>query len=318
MKYFLINIFGLDDFFDLKINRIKLSYFVISLIIILLISFFSLFYAFYMMTQSIFLSAILSFFFTAFILNIYRLIFSISNGGTLVLKEYSTFIKEFFMKSFIIIILSIFISKTIEVALFESPISFHLNAYKKSLLNNYDKLQRVSYDQQIIDLEYEFEEKLAFDKIIGVDNSKGLEKNLNQEISSIEILAEKKLKTVKRKILDSNFFITKIKILSYKLPSSWIFTFFILLLFLSPIYIFMTDPVFKSYNSKIEKLNFKIIQSDYEFFKSKYSQLLFDKLSKKIELEEYFEDPPFNKTKKTLEFKILKKGSLLTWLQNYD
>ena len=318
MKDFLINIFGLDDFFDLKINRITLSYFVISLIAILLISFFSLFYAFYMMTQSIFLSAILSFFLTAFILNIYRLIFSISNGGTLVLKEYSSFIKEFFIKSFIIMILSIFISKTIEVALFESPISSHLNEYKKSLLNNYDKLQRVSYDQQIIDLEYEFEEKLAFDKIIGVDNSSELEKKLKQEISSIEILAENKLKTVKQKILDSNFFITKIKILSYRLPLSWIFTFLILLLFLFPIYIFMTDPVFKSYNSKIEKLNFKIIQSDYKLFKSKYSQLLFEKLNEKIEFEEYFEDPPFNKTKKTSEFKILKKGSLLTWLQNYD
>ena len=66
-----------------------------------------------------------------------------------------------------------------------------------------------------------------------------------------------------------------------------------------------------------EKISKKIILDEYEIFKKNYVALI-KRVNNDFEYHEKFIDPPFNNIKIKSKIKILKKGSLLKWIQKFD
>ena len=88
-------------------------------------------------------------------------------------------------------------------------------------------------------------------------------------------------------------------------------------LFLLPIYIFITDPVFRRYDVLSREFNNRIILDHYEFFKRRYNDLMKESTGMNIEFVEKFQDPPFNTIEIKSSKRYLKKGSLLKWFKKY-
>ena len=295
---------------------IYLSFF--SLLLIFSLSFFSLYHAFMMTIEDVFLSVLLSIFLILFLLNTYRLIFSISEGEFNNTNNNIFKIVSFLLKrSIVLIVLSIFISKSLETIVFQKNLNIHIRSYKAKLMNDYDRLQYLSSNDQIKNAQNDYEEKVAFDKIIEKDRLEIHKQELNKTLLEIEDKLNKNHLIVKKTISESNFFITKIKILSSKIPFSWLFTLLMIVLFISPIYIFLTHPLFIYYDTFSNELNKNIISKEYSLFKNKYNELASQTIGEFHQYHENYQDPPFNTLKIKSSLKILKKGSLLNWFQNY-
>ena len=116
---------------------------------------------------------------------------------------------------------------------------------------------------------------------------------------------------------NANFFIQKIRIVSSTFKF-WILTFFIIVLFLFPLYLFNTTTFFLNYQLNIINNNNKLVLDEYNDFKSNYSNIYLKSIGERLNVIEMHVDPPFNNNKIIREEMILKKGSLLTWLNKYN
>jgi len=186
------------------------------------------------------------------------------------------------------------------------------------LLSDYDSNLDKIYGKEIESTIVDYKEAIEYDKIIGKDNAISLELERNSKIDSIQQIIEKERNEINYVISESDFFITRISIVSGKMPYSWIITILIVSLFLSPIYIFITDPVFRKYDILSGKVNNKIILDHYDFFKKRYNDLMKESTGMSVEYPEKYQDPPFNTVKIEPTHKYLKKGTLLKWFDKYD
>ena len=320
MIKFLSAIFGFDALIIIKKKASKKIILLVCfcLLLVLGLSFSATFYAFNLILENTIFSVLIALFITLLLLNTYRFIFSISEGGLHANLNFIKIIKYIVKRSVILIVLSIFISKSLEVYIFNDTVNRHLKTYKSNLLNNYDKLQQLSFADQIDNAYKNFEDEIEFDKVIDKDRTIELKNELDRKLAIIDdkIIIDKI--AVKKTISASNFFITKIKIVSSKEPLSWVFTIMVIALFLFPIYLFLVHPAFKNYSAALHIINNDLVLKDYNYFKGKYSELMFASIGKPYDFEEKYKDPPFNTLKLESPYKILKKGSLLAWFEAYD
>ena len=274
--------------------------------VILMISLIGLIYGFKLAFDNLFISVLVSVFIVLFIYNFYRLIFSIIEGE-LDYKSNKLEIFQFIIKrSIVIVLLSLFISKSFQSYVFEDTVSYHLDKYKNELKNDFNNKLEISYGSEI---------ELA---IKNFQESRISESEKDSILSLTEMKMGSKRSEINYAISESNFFITRISIVSGKMLYSWIITILIISLFLSPIYIFITNPVFRKYDVLCRKVNNKIILDHYDFFKKRYTELMKESTGIHIEYPEKYQDPPFNTLKIEPTHKYLKKGTLLKWFDKYD
>jgi len=309
------------DFSMIKGHEKLLRLFIFLLIIILVVTLFGFFYAIYNSTESLFLAAPLSIFFTLIVFNIYRLVFSSSEGELSKdynFKDVSLFVMK---KGIVLILLSFFVSKSIGVYIFDNDVDFYLNKYKNSLKDDFNKSLELSQAREINSITDEFRTKVSddilFDRYSEV-NVNNYIKERDLKLTEIERSIDFKNKVFQKKIDSSTFFLTRIRLLSSKIPESWLLTIFLVAAFLLPIYMILLNSVFKEYDLKCDEVRKKIIVDEYMFFLEKYKNLMLDSTGKKIVFEEKFEDPPFNKIKIKSNIKTLKKGSLLKWIEKFS
>ncbi|MFL2628388.1 MAG: DUF4407 domain-containing protein [Candidatus Marisimplicoccus sp.] len=311
---------GLDHFFFKEEDRNILYKISAIVFAILIISLLGLVYGFNLAFKDLFSSIFLSLFVLLFIYNFYRLIFSIIEGELDYNSDKLEIYKFIIKRSFVLILLSIFVSKSFQANIFEGIVENKLMEYKNELLSDYDKSLDKIYGEDIEsvivayeeDIEYKLANKLTENDLIP------LELERNSKIDSIQQIIEKERSEINYAISESNFFITRISIVSGKMPYSWIITILIVSLFLSPIYIFITNPVFRKYDVLCRKVNNKIILDHYDFFKKRYTELMKESTGIHIEYPEKYQDPPFNTLKIEPTYKYLKKGTLLKWFDKYD
>ena len=89
-------------------------------------------------------------------------------------------------------------------------------------------------------------------------------------------------------------------LLNYKFPWVWIISIGFLILFLTPLFLKYFISRSSSYDIVRSELNRDIILDEYDNFKKQYPLLFQNSIGKRIELEERFEDPPFNQIPRTI------------------
>ena len=143
-------------------------------------------------------------------------------------------------------------------------------------------------------------------------------KEKETKLIALQQKVDLKNRIIEKKISESNFFITKIKLLYKHVPESLFVTLIIISIFLSPFYVFLLTPLFTKYDTECANASRQIITEEYNYFKQLYSKLTLRSTGSKIEFDEKYEDPPFNKIKIKPSYKILKKGSLLKWIEMFN
>ena len=313
----LSNFLGLDYLF-FKEQDLSILYKISALMcFVFIISLYGLIYGFNLAFGALLPSIFISLFIILLIYNFYRLIFSMIEGE---LDYESNRLKVFnfiFKRSFVLILLSIFISKSFQAYVFDNIVSDKLKDYKVELLTEYDKNLDKMYGKDIESAIVDFNKSVEYNRLIGEDKIKIYELKRNSKIDSIQNIIEKKRSEINLAISESNFFITRISIVSGKMPYSWIITILIVSLFLLPIYLFITHPVFRKYDVLSREVNNRIILDHYEFFKRRYNDLMKESTGINIEFVEKFQDPPFNTIEIKSSKRYLKKGSLLKWFKKY-
>ena len=289
--------------------------FILLYMLILSISLYACYYAGYLLTDNVFSAALLSLFLTYIMHNMYRLIIATSYEGNSLTTTKEIY-KYISVKGFLVVILSIFISCSLCVSVFNSEINLELKYYKSNLAADYEKSLSSSYRSQIADLEQSYENEKALNLLMNKTNSINDNLVLQENLLQIEQLKQSKIETFNSSILASNFFIQRIVIISNH-PKFWLITIMSVLFFLWPLYIFNSSEYFLNYQLTIVNNNNKLVLTEYNNFKNTYINLLSVKSGQEITINETYEDPPFNTIPITREEMILQKGSLLEWIKEY-
>jgi hypothetical protein len=284
-------------------------------ILILSLSLYACYYAGYLLSDNVFSALLVSLFLTYIIHNMYRLIIATSYEGNNLTTRKEVY-KYISGKGFLVIILSIFISSSLCVSVFDSEINIELKKYKSNLSSDYEKLLSSTYGNQIAELNKAFYDEKEFNLLINKNNNINDSLVLQENLIQIEQLKQFKRETLNSSILASNFFIQKIIIISNH-SKFWLITIMIIMFFLLPLYIFNSSAYFLDYQLTIESNNNKLVLAEYNNFKKTYVNLLSVNSGQDITINERYEDPPFNTIAINREDMILQKGSLLEWIKKY-
>ena len=309
------------DYSKIKSGKNILLIFSLVIVFTLCLAAFGFYFAIYNTTENVFLGTLLGLFFSLFILNIYRLVFSISEGE---LNKYDKFwdvTKFVFKRGFILIALSLFISNSLEVYIYKHQLDFHLLEYKKDLKKDFNKTVELGLLKEKMQIYNEYNRKVSDDKLFDRFSEIKRDDYIKERETKLIALQQKidiKNRIIEKKISESNFFITKIKLLYKHVPESFFVTIIIISIFLSPFYVFLLTPLFTKYDTECADASRKIITEEYNYFKELYSSLMEESTGTKMEFVENYEDPPFNNIQIKPSYIVLKKGSLLKWIELFN
>lgn len=302
---FLTNICGFDaeilkkeEVADLTFKRFALGF-----TVIISLSLISTFIVFFNTVNNMFISIVLSFFFTFIIINLYRLIIVTSSPKNIKIKKenYKDLIGHYIVKLILLLMIFFIISKPIETQIFKNKVSLHLDEYKENLIDNFRFELESRSNYQISQLNFEKEAKLI-DSFI-----------YNEKINFIKEKDNNRLKKLESSIGNSKFFFKQISLVNSRVPESYLIAIIILLIVFYPLYLILTDENFNIYFTIERDVNIGIIKNSWLKYKKEQEKLFFEKTGKKLVRQNLYQDPPFNRIKRTDKTKYLKKGSLINW-----
>lgn len=268
---------------------------------------------------SIISSLLLSILGTAFLLNMFRLVFSISIGE-LDKRSTTSDIALFVLKrSPILVIIAILCSMTVQSVLLEPVFSEDLSMYRTGVLNDYKLSLESSSYQEKERLNEEFENTRNYYLDIGREREiEDLKTMLDEELIKISKVQQKKMDVYAERISTTPFLMARMKIL---LNQYFFLSFFIIGisigLFLYPVYFYVRSDTFSSYDRKNISLQHSIITNEFVWFKQKYSQSFVNTIGQEVSFTSRYEDPPFNKVLRKKAYRKLAKGSLAQWYKNF-
>jgi len=289
--------------------------FTLLYILILSLSLYACYYAGYLLSDNVFSAALTSLFLTFIMHNMYRLIIATSYEGKSLTRKREV-LKYTSTKGFLVVILSLFISSSLCVSVFDSEITMDLKKYKSNLASDYEELLSTTYGSQIAELNKAYQDEIEFNLLVNKTNNLNESLVLQENLLQIEQLKQSKIDGFNSAIIVSNFFLRRVVIVS-NYPRFWLITILIVLFFLLPLYIFNRSTYFVSYQLAVEENNVELVLEEYHSFKNTYVNLLSASSGQEITINERYEDPPFNTIPITREDMILQKGSLLKWLKKY-
>jgi hypothetical protein len=265
---------------------------------ILVISFWSVFYAFDLMFDMWHAEILLSSFFSLMFFTIY--IFLIQTFSKEVFP--TTYKLKFFNLSNLsrigfVLMIGFLIAQPIKIFMIKEQLDRDLEIYKTQLYQKFNKINASLYYSDINKL---VNEKIRYqsmpksetiDKEI-VEIDKALNK-INNQINSANIKAEDN-------ISNSNFFIKRIE-LGSKYPITKAIVFLVIILFFTPILLIYSISGKSRYYALKKSKDKKLVISEYADFKSKYNLLFEEKYKLSgIQFHEPFLDAPFNTIRKPL------------------
>lgn len=313
---FLYHIFGIDHRFFKNQSLNDSAELVILLSLLLILSFIGFWITFSLTIQSFLPSILLSIAVCAFMLNMYRLIFSISDNELGVQQSKKRMISFILKRSPILIILTLVISSSIQTKFFRSFLEEGIYSYKNQLIEEFTRSVESSTFQEIENIELEYDRARSYLMDIGSEGGL-LDQLAREKDASLLYIQEKSIKKInnyKEKIDSSSFFMAQIRILTERNFIMFILvTIILFLLYLSPIYIYISNEPFYEYSRAQKDISRNIIIDEFEKFKNLYKDNFNKSTGLLIEYNSNYEDPPFNSIRKSKEYKLLKKGSLAKW-----
>lgn len=319
MNHLVSIFFGLDKIVldRLKPDKLMLFGFIIINALILSISAYSIYNAMMQISDSFIIAVLISTFITLLLLNTYRLIYSIISDYEFNYTRIEL-IKDICSKGFLLIVLTIFISSCFTTILYSKKINQFLEIEKQKLVDEYTNSLSSIYDTQIDEKLNAFNSFKELNIQLGEKNNPIDSIDVYKQIESIELTKQTKLSAMTFSISKSNFFVTKLKIASTKIPEYWLLLIIQIIISIFPIYFFKTNTFFIDYLKEEDKINNKLILEEYNLFKRKYIEQFSLSINENLNFEEKYIDPPFNTKPIVSSTKRLTKGSLLKWFENYE
>jgi len=263
---------------------------------ILITSFCSVFYAFDLMFNMWHAEILLSSFFSLMFFTIYIfLIQTFSKEVFPTAKRFKFFNLSNLSRIGFVFMIGFLLAQPVKIFLYRHQLDQDLELYKANLYHNFCRVNKNLYATDITKLMLQKKDFQLMAKSETLDKEifkiDGTITKINQQINSANL-------TAKETISNSNFFIKRIE-LANRYPVTYIIVVSILALFFTPILlIYSISGTSKYYKLKKEN-DRKLVESEYQFFKSKYNLIFSDKYNlKNIQFHESFIDPPFN-TRKT-------------------
>jgi hypothetical protein len=271
----------------------------LSLILVVLLTFLSIEYAFEYIFHNFFIDLFLSIFISYLFGNIYVFLIHTISKDTV-----SKNIKKRFLslsnisRIGFVIFIAFIISKPIEVYLLQKQIDPIVESYKLKIINKSNNVFQGLYaekfkviDNEIYSVKLENDARMIQQsaELISLLKKRNVYKNeLNNLIYNNE-----------NEILKSNFFITKIKILSSNFILSWIICIIVIVIFLLPVYFLY--KINSNHDYYINKSNYErnLIDNEYIIFKKEYSKIFLKKYGIQVSYYETYLDHPYKTIKKS-------------------
>jgi hypothetical protein len=271
----------------------------LSLIFVVLLTFLSIEYAFEYIFHNFFIDLFLSIFISYLFGNIYVFLIHTISKDTV-----SKNIKKRFLslsnisRIGFVIFIAFIISKPIEVYLLQKQIDPIVESYKLKIINKSNNVFQGLYaekfkviDNEIYSVKMENDARMIQQsaELISLLKKRNVYKNeLNNLIYNNE-----------NEILKSNFFITKIKILSSNFILSWIICIIVIVIFQLPVYFLY--KINSNHDYYINKSNYErnLIDNEYIIFKKEYSKIFLKKYGIQVSYYETYLDHPYKTIKKS-------------------
>lgn len=315
----LVKFFGIDPE-HIELESIKLIWFSVVISLSIILGGYGFYNAMYETTGSIVIGVVIGLFFGLLILNLYRLFFSIISTRYRPKSNFVQIAISVIKRAYILIILAAFVSKSLETKILSRSLDKHLSKWKYELVENYKNTLDANIDSERQEVHADFRRKLSDDQLFDRDsevNRKEYEAERDALLQDIEASIEIRIHSIEKEISRSNFFITRLRFLGERIKASWLITALMVVLFLYPVYLFLFDPLFTEYARSSEAHNHNKVISEHTSFVTEYNKL-FGKFGEQTILwEELYVDPPFNSLKKPTEYELLKKGSLVNWIEKF-
>jgi hypothetical protein len=209
-----------------------------------------------------------------------------------------------------ILFFALFISKPLEVVLFNKQVIPHLTTYKKNTLQDMESdieniyADFISKNQALIT-------KLSKDKILLGKNISEDSLRYANEITDYQNQIIKDKKIAATLVFSANYMVERIRIISYKIPLAWLVTGLICFLFLSPILIKEKALKNTSYYSKRREIETEMVLSQYQEFRKVYERIFVERFNVLPQNLSNYLDPPFNTRKKNSVNIYLHKDQLI-------
>ncbi|WP_282050230.1 DUF4407 domain-containing protein [Maribacter aquivivus] len=236
--------------------------------------------------------------FSLMIFNIYKLsLITISANPN---RKGVGYITSFLIRISILLLLGLTIIKPIETLLLKRTLNIELAHLKVDEIKKATIQTAAYFDDEIASNNQELirQKQLLADGRIK-NNSNRVEL---LEAKKAKLLLDKKILIVdtENRIDASPHYVRGLILLNYKFPWVWIISIGFLILFLTPLFLKYFISRSSSYDIVRSELNRDIILDEYDNFKKQFPLLFQNSIGKRIELEERFEDPPFNQIPRTI------------------
>ncbi|MGN6421349.1 MAG: DUF4407 domain-containing protein [Pseudobacter sp.] len=274
------------------LKRFYLSSLIIG--IILLITGVSIFYAiellFHNVTVEAFLSSFLSLLFVCiyiFVLNTFTKEDRPSRNKWL---NASNLIRTGFVA-----FMGLLVAQPLLVLLFSTRLEHDVQQYKQTLLDQHAQKIDQMFDSDIRKLEQRKTYCLEQDQIMNSHSYKAELENTRNKIAALEEKSSNLKSAAAITIERNSFFLYQIRHVNKKYSWAWLFTLFIVFLFLLPGYLIYSISKQADYYMLKKAKEKQLIENAYNSFLRHY-HILFNN---EVEVFSRYEDPPFNRKRKT-------------------
>lgn len=297
-KRTIVSLIGIDYSIvkDAGEENIHKFYFAGLLVItILLLSFFSVFYAFELMFHMWYAEIFLALFFSLMFFTIYVLLIQTFSKEVLPKSQFRPFfnLSNLSRMGFVFLI-SFIISQPIKIFLFRDKLESGVNSYKAQLSNGFDQNLNLLHRDDLFKLDAEKSREV---QMYGVDHPSV--KAIDQKIQLIEAKMLREQIEVRAKISSSDFFVKRI-LLSNQYASAWLICAVVIAIFGIPVFLIYSISSNSRYYRIKKNKEFTLVNNHYNHFKNKYSEVFSSKFSiTGITFYESYLDAPFNTIKKT-------------------
>jgi len=271
----------------------------ISLLFVVLISFFSIEYALEYIFHNFFIDLFLSIFISYLFGNIYVFLIHTVSKDTVSKNINKSFLSlSNISRIGFIIFIAFIISKPIEVYLLQNKIDPVISSYKLKIINESNTVFQSLYAEKFKDIDYEiYKMKVENDARMIRQSPEliSLLKKKNEYKNELKVL----INNNQNAIINSNFFITKIKILSSTFILSWVICVIVIMIFLLPVYFLY--KINSNHDYYINKSNYErnLIDNEYLIFKEEYSKIFLNKYSAQVSYYETYIDHPYKTIRKS-------------------
>lgn len=296
-KKTIVSLIGIDYSILKEAGEEKIHKFYICgllVILILILSFFSVFYAFELMFHMWYAEIFLASFFALMFFTIYVLLIQTFSKEVLPKTRFEPFfnLSNVGRMAFVFMI-GFIISQPLKILILEDRLEPRLKDYKNEVLSEFSRNLTLLYQDDILAMQSQKNREIP---IYGAGHPSILK--IDERISLIHNKINQEEADVRAKITGSDFFVRRIVLCNGYLEG-WLITVIIVSIFAVPVFLIYSISSNSRYYQIKKNKEFHLVNNHYQRFKIKYSEIFNSKFAiSGVSFYETFADAPFNTVRK--------------------